>query len=129
MLEQQNTELQKENKNLQQQLSVNTQELKSQSSLDTKSVEESTRKVWVHFKQNSLARARERKLGELLELRREVTELRQAIERGEYSSGDLVYTKEIDELKEKLNNADVMENRLKESFSKRITEFREVIMF
>ena len=38
-----------------------------------------------------------------------------------------MHKKEISKLKEKLNNADVMENRLKESFSKRITEFREVI--
>ena len=100
--------------------------MKILSSIETKSAEESTRQVWVHFKRNSLVAARERKMKELLDLRREVTELRQALEKGEYSSGDLVHKKEINELKEKLRNADVMENRLKESFSKRITEFREV---
>ncbi|KAI6653598.1 Mitotic spindle assembly checkpoint protein MAD1 [Oopsacas minuta] len=126
-LEQQNKIYQQENNNLELQLTSKTQELKNISSLETKNIEEEApRQIWVHFKRNNLSNAREEKMKELLKLRTENEELRLAIENGEYSLEDMVHKKEVNQLKDRLKYADVMENRLKESFSKRITEFREV---
>lgn len=101
--------------------------MKSNPSLETKNIkEEVPNQIWVHLKRNNLSNAREHKQKELLTLRNENQELRLAIEKGAYSSQDMVHKKEVDQLKEKLKNADVMETRLKESFSKKVTEFREV---
>ena len=104
-----------------------SQEIKSNSSLETKNIkEENPNQIWVHLKRNNLSNAREQKQRELLTLRNENQELRLAIKNGGYSSQDMVHKKEVDQLREKLKNADVMETRLKESFSKKVTEFREV---
>ena len=105
-----------------------SQEIKINSSLEAKDIKEDIpNQIWVHLKRNNLSNVREQKQKELLNLRNENQELRLAITNGGYSSQDMVHKKEVNQLKEKLKNADVMENRLKESFSKKVTEFREVI--
>ena len=127
-LEQQNRLLNQENQRLESELTAKTQELKQVPSSESKNTAgPSTQRVWVHFKDNRLSRAREAKAGELVQLRTENRDLKVAIEKGEFASEDMVHRSEVETLEEKLKHADVMENRLKESFSKRITEFREVI--